>query len=494
MTTCGVLAVFLWGGASLSAVLGQVPPAPAKPDAAPPAPPKATPEKRPASKGIIGALREQILGSPVMEEAGATDGLIDTLDEADSLFQDAKRRNREALRRLSQQNHHGQVGAARPTQNLVLVIFERLGPQRLNEEAAGAAMPNLRQRATQGATFAQAYAGSSDIDTSCWTLLTGKNTGRLAAGVSTTHDLGSEAALPELLERAGYVTGGVGHWPLSPDPMEAGFDFWSGVAGNKAAVTLYPSEMSLGGAVMRVPGNRDGARASTLWQLLEAETKSWLSARKTSGEPFCLLARLPIPDRDPVPDQVPPETLQAWNHFLGMLTESLEQQGLNSTTCLIVTALTPEASAVAKSAAGLAEGDLRIPLVITGPFLKTSGVQIARPVALWDVLPSCLALAASSRQPTDRDGVPFVALGNKGVSQTDRVLYWRSPEHARDQAVRKGRWKAIYSAKDQRVLLFDLENDPHEAENVAVGHADIVKELLFGAPEAVDATLKKLQR
>lgn len=494
MSVSSLLAVFLWGG-GLSAVRGQVPQTDARPATSPTGTSsQGDPERRASSKSVIGALRDQILGSPVFEEAGATDSLLESLDEADSLFKDAKRRNRDALRRLNQRPRHGQSAGAQP-QNIVVVVFERLGPQRLDADEFNAAMPNLRRLATQGATFAQAYAGSADLETSYWTLLTGKNTGRLAAGVSTTNDLGLDAALPELLERAGYATGGVGHWPMRPEPTDAGFDFWSGVSGTQARPNLYPREMSLGGGRMQVPGNRENGRGTTLWQLVEAELTSWLSARKSSAEPFCLVARLPIPDRDSAAGPVPLETLQAWDHVLQTLGDSLEQNGLSDRTCVIATALASEADAAGPpSGLRLSERELRIPLVLTGSCLKTGGVKIDRPVALWDVLPSCLALAASNRSPADRDGTPFVAWGGQAVSSTDRVLYWRSPEQARDQAVRKGRWKAVYSAKDQRVLLFDLENDPSERENVAVEHAEIVKELLFGAPEAIDATLKKLQR
>ncbi len=494
MSVSGLLAVFLWGG-GLSAVRGQVPQPAARPAASPEATSSpGTSERRTSSKSVIGALRDQILGSPVLEEAGAADSLLESLDEADSLFQDAKRHNRDALRRLNQRPRHGQAAGPHP-QNIVVVVFERLGPQRLDADEIGAAMPNLRRLAAQGATFAQAYAGSADVDTSYWTLLTGKNTGRLAAGVNTTNDLGLDPALPELLERAGYVTAGVGHWPMRPEPTDAGFDFWSGISGTEVRAELHPREMSLGAARMQVPGNRENLRGSTLWQLVEAELTSWLSARPSSAEPFCLVARLPIPDRDSVAGAVGLETLQAWDHVLETLGDTLERNGLSERTCIIATALVSEAEAAGPlSGSRLSEQHLRIPLVVAGSFRKTGEAKIDRPVALWDVLPSCLALAASNRSPADRDGVPYVARGGNAVSPTDRVLYWRSPDQARDQAVRKGRWKAIYSAKDQRVLLFDLENDPNEHENVAVEHAEIVKELLFGAPEAVNAALKKLQR
>ncbi|MGC9344911.1 MAG: arylsulfatase, partial [Bacteroidales bacterium] len=59
----------------------------------------------------------------------------------------------------------------------------------------------------------------------------------------------------------------------------------------------------------------------------------------------------------------------------------------------------------------------------------------------------------------------------------ERVIYFRS---SRQQAIRKGPWKLIYSSldmDDENYELFNLKSDPYEEENLMDQYPEIVRSL-----------------
>ena len=60
-------------------------------------------------------------------------------------------------------------------------------------------------------------------------------------------------------------------------------------------------------------------------------------------------------------------------------------------------------------------------------------------------------------------------------------LYWEFHERGGRQAVRKGNWKAVkynvFKDPDGPLDLYDLTKDPGEENDVALQHAEIVKEM-----------------
>lgn len=434
----------------------------------------------PRPKTIIGALREQIQQSTILQDADSQQGLLESLDQAETLYLDAKRRNREALRRL---NRSPRVGSRRTAHNLVVVIAERLDPERWNAPPSDSAVAPLLNT---GRSFPNAYAGSADAETAFWSLLQGQNVGRLPREQSTSRSLDERGSLSHLLWRDGYATAFLGHWPLSTPPTDAGFDHVFGLSGADTTEQLYPTALQLNQGEMTVPANRDQAQSVSLWQLLEVETSRWLEAQSQSNTPFLLVVRLP--DLSATSQAaLSPEALQAWDHYIGQLTTVLTQQQLSRNTDILLTALTPEQT----SPTGLSEQDLHIPLIVSGPGFKALASSPTTPVAHWDLLPTCLELAALQWRPSDIDGTSLLRFRHAQEHSSPAVLYWRSPAQPRDQAVRKGQWKGLYFAKDRELQLYDLATDPEERKNVVQDHPALARELLIGSPEAVDSTLQR---
>ena len=474
LTCVCAAAVMSWSG------LGRRVFAQADSDAPPAAGAAAPVSAEPRPKTIIGALREQVQQSTILQEAESQQGLLDSLDQAETLYLDAKRRNREALRRL---NRSPRVGLRRTARNLVVVIVERLNPERWNATPTDSAVAPL---VNSGRSFPNAYAGSADTETAFWSLLQGQNAGRLPRDQSTSRSIDERCSLPHLLWRDGYATAFLGHWPLITQPTDAGFDHAFGISGDDVPEQLYPAALQLNRGEMTVPANRDQAQAVSLWKLLEVETSRWLEAQKQSNAPFLLVVRLPDLSATP-PAALSPEVLLAWDHYIGHVTAVLAQQHLAQNTDIVLTALTPEQT----SPVGLSEQDLRIPLIVSGPDFEQLASTPTSPVAHWDLLPTCLELAALQRRPADIDGISLLRFRHPAKQSSPAVLYWRSPAQPLDQAVRKENWKGLYFAKDRELQLYNLATDPEERKNVVQDHPAIARELLIGPPEAVDSTLQR---
>lgn len=136
--------------------------------------------------------------------------------------------------------------ASRP--NIVLIIADDLGYGDLGSYGATRiSTPNLDRLATRGVRFTNGYAPSSTCTPTRYSMFTGeyawrqssKRTGILPGDGPLCIEPG-RLTLPEVLRRAGYITGAIGKWHLglgdgskpldfnghiAPGPREVGFDY-----------------------------------------------------------------------------------------------------------------------------------------------------------------------------------------------------------------------------------------------------------------------------
>ena len=122
------------------------------------------------------------------------------------------------------------------------------------------------------------------------------------------------------------------------------------------------------------------------------------------------------------------------------------------------------------------EGGLSVPCMIRWKGVLPEGKLYEHPVSLFDFF-STAAAVTDMGLPDDRvyDGVdliPYVTGEKQG--KPHEVLFWRA---GYNKAVRKGPWKLIIDEKAGRTLLYNLEADRIEQNNLAEDHPDVVREL-----------------
>lgn len=123
----------------------------------------------------------------------------------------------------------------------------------------------------------------------------------------------------------------------------------------------------------------------------------------------------------------------------------------------------------------LYEGGHRVPMIVSWPGRIPPGVTDEL-VHSNDLFPTQLSLSGAA--PVESDGVNLAPLwfGRKALPK--RAFFWRTGSHL---AVRSGPWKLIMPRKDDaKPELYNLDDDPGEARNVAKENPPIVKKLTVG--------------
>ncbi|MEM7473523.1 MAG: sulfatase-like hydrolase/transferase [Planctomycetota bacterium] len=142
--------------------------------------------------------------------------------------------------------------------------------------------------------------------------------------------------------------------------------------------------------------------------------------------------------------------------------------------------------------ATLYEGGIRSPLVVWAPGLMPKGtsgsVNRESIMCALDLVPSILELTGT--KPADDiefDGIAMAeTLIGKSNQSRERPIFFRRPPDRKDFrsmkklpdfAMRNGKWKLMCDYDGGRALLFDLQKDESESNNIANQHPDLVQEM-----------------
>ncbi len=158
---------------------------------------------------------------------------------------------------------------------------------------------------------------------------------------------------------------------------------------------------------------------------------------------------------------------------VGAILGALERRGMQENTVVIFASdhgeMLGDHGLYTKSLAS--EASLRVPLVVTGPGIEGGRVSDA-PVELIDLNPTICELAGLSLQEDiDARSVGAVLQGETETHRSETVSAIRN-----FRCIRTGTHKLIQNEND-RVELYDLEDDPDEVTNVADAHPEGVREL-----------------
>ena len=174
--------------------------------------------------------------------------------------------------------------------------------------------------------------------------------------------------------------------------------------------------------------------------------------------------------------------VEAMDLAVGKVLSKLDELGLRENTLVIFTSDNgglstsegwPTSNLPLRGGKGwMYEGGIREPLLVRWPAIISAGRVIRTPVSSPDFFPTLLEVA-DAKPATNQtlDGVSLLPLF-RGDTLPERSLYWHYPHYgnqggAPSAAIRRGNWKLIEWMEDQRVELFDLDNDPGEASDRA---------------------------
>lgn len=130
----------------------------------------------------------------------------------------------------------------------------------------------------------------------------------------------------------------------------------------------------------------------------------------------------------------------------------------------------------------LYEGGIRIPTIISLPHHSRSG-RIDIPISTIDYFPTVMDLLGIKDLP-EMDGSSILPLlnGEKNEALENRRMYWHYPHYYPTtnpvSAIRDGKWKLLEYLGDERLELYDLEDDISESKNLAEDEPEKAKLLL----------------
>ncbi len=427
----------------------------------------------------------------------------------------------------------GVLRAADAKPNILFIVADDLGWKDVGFHGSDIRTPNLDRLAAGGTRLGQFYAQPMCTPTRA-ALLTGRyplryglQTGVIPTG--GTYGLPTdEWLLPQALQEAGYTTVLVGKWHLGHAdrkywPRQRGFDYQYGPLIGEIDYFTHECE-----------GKVDWYRDNEL--LHEEGYSTTLFGNDAvkfirdhdSAKPFFLYLAFNAPH---TPYQAPPEYLDrypdiadpsrrayaasitAMDDQVGRVVAELDRRGLRDST-LIVFMSDNGGTRNAMFAGAMAdlskskipcdngpyregkgtnyEGGTRVAAFANWPGRVPAGAMVNGLLHVTDWYPTLARLAGASTvrcKPLDGLDV-WPALAGANPSPRTEVVYNVEPFRC---AVRQGDWKLVWKTTlPQRVELFNIAQDPSEADNQADRHPDIVARLQRRANELATQAAKPL--
>jgi len=335
-----------------------------------------------------------------------------------------------------------------------------------------------------------------------------------------------EITLAEAFQSRGYATGAMGKWGLghfgtSGDPNQQGFDLFYGFNCQVHAHNHYPRFLWRNATKEVLPGNDRTLSGETFSQdrFIE-EAIAFIDSHQK--DPFFLFMPFTIPHLSiQVPDwavqwyanQVEEEDYEHRGYLkhpkpragyaamvtyldygIGLIMNKLRALGLESNTLVIFTSdngptydrLGGSDSTFFESAGlmrglkgSVYEGGIRVPMIAHWPGHIPPGITSDEPAAFWDLMPTLLTMTGHGEAiPPNLDGIDLSpTLLNKGHQPPHDSLYWEFPAYGGQQALRRGKWKAIRQnifKEGLQTELYDLETDPSEQNNLAAQYPTVL--------------------
>lgn len=427
--------------------------------------------------------------------------------------------------------------------NIIYILADDLGYGDLScYGQTNFSTPNIDKLAESGMKFTQHYSGCTVCAPSRSALMTGQHTGHTY--IRGNKEVQPEGQYPleakaitmaEVLQDAGYVTGGFGKWGLGypgseGDPNNQGFDVFYGYNCQRMGHNYYPFHIWHNQEKISLKGNKDQKTEDYGPEVIQKEALKFLEDNK--GNPFFMYYPSIIPHAEMfAPEEYmakyrgkfspekkytgvdegenyktggygsQPESHAAFaamvdylDFQVGEIVSKLKELGIYENTLIIFTSdngphmeggADPEyfnSNGVFKGfKRDLYEGGIRIPMIAVWDGKIKPGTESNHISAFWDVFPTVAEIIGTAI-PDNIDGISFLpTLLDKEQKEHD-YLYWEFHERGGRKALRKGDWKLVHynvlKPEKTTTELYNLKSDPGEENNVAESNTEILKELL----------------
>jgi len=444
--------------------------------------------------------------------------------------------------------------------NIVIILADDLGYGSAGVYGANQNVvrtPSIDRLAKEGRCFTNAYTPSSVCSPTRYGLLTGRYDWRtgMEYGVlgvrNSLHISKDRPTLASLLKKVGYNTAAIGKWhlgyqnaktdyykPLSPGPLDLGFDYHWGVPTNHGDITgVWIENDHVFGMVEKMedlpPEQRQPVynwhgkkmlgipapyRTDSLeMSVITRKAVDWIHAQ-SGKEPFFLyFAQTAI--HAPIttsPTFVGTSGGGAYGDFIqeldfsvGEILKALDSCGFSENTLVLFTSDNGGHPSGGKEAvdAGLKingdlrgtkltiwEGGFKVPYILRWPGRIPSGTTCNEMISLLDTY-ATLSILLGEELPDkesaaeDSYNVLHAWMGQEFNSPLRESIVLTSFEGI--TALRKGKWKYIEGhvldpnpkwltgkrLEEAKEMLFDLSEDPGEQHNVLSDYPDIVSEM-----------------
>ena len=379
--------------------------------------------------------------------------------------------------------------------------------------------PNLDRLASEGMVFTNAYAGAANCAPSRACLLSGQysprheiyNVGTKLRGNpkhSRLKHIPGTDVLPtnsrtwaHLVRDAGYRTGTIGKWHLSNDPLPYGFDFnFAGTHSGSPPRGYFPPHS-------QAPGLDGSPKDQYLTDRLSDEAIKFID-RNASHHWMLYLTHFavhtPLQAKQELVDRyenkpkgelhqhaVMAAMIQSVDEGVGRIVEKLDELKLSDKTAIVFTSdnggYGPATSmAPLKGYKGTYyEGGIREPFFIKWPGVTKPGSRCETPIINVDLLPTfCEMTGATIPNGQAVDGESLVPILRGQDNLADRAIYWHFPAYLQSYArtneqrdplfrsrpcsiIRQGDWKLHEYFEDNGLELYNLKNDPGEANDLS---------------------------
>ena len=433
------------------------------------------------------------------------------------------------------------VADARRRPNVIVVLADDLsagevgcyGQQRIRT-------PHIDALARDGVRLAHFDTAAPVCAPSRATLLCGLHSGH--APIRDNREVGAEgqapigagtATLVHDLHRAGYATGLFGKWGLGgpgsgSEPLDCGFDAFTGFLCQRKAHDHYPESLWRDRALLPLAGNpadSDGG-ATYAHDVIRDDAAAFIAARRSA--PFLMVFASPLPHlalqvpeadlaeyagafpevpydgskgyrKHPTPRAAYAAMVSRFDRDVGALVAAVKAAGIERDTVILVTAdngATHDVGGVDTgffaSTAGLRarkgsvfEGGLRVPMVAWAPGRIAPGRVLEEPAWMPDLRATVDGWCGISPPATDGRDLSRWLCGTAHAPPAPFAGYWEFPGYGGQMAVAfrddSHLWKAVRTEMGKRgadapVMLFDLAADPDEAHDVAAEHPAVLAE------------------